>query len=141
MSKYKQIIIPETSTEGFIGTNVKELRRKVFDYYREKLQGKSVKNNDLGIEIQFVRDGARKLAYGGHIYIKKAGVIKILQKIIMYAKYNNWGDRKENDKPCVVGYLNFKVKAKVDGRMEYFHLVIQLRKNGKVYYTHEANIW
>ena len=141
MSKYKQTVIPATTSEGFADKDVKQLRRKVYDYYKQNIIKKEVVNIDLGITIQFIRAGGNKVAYGGNIYTKKACAIQILPLLIKYAKYSNWGDRKNSDNPTVVGYFNFKVKARIDNKIEYFHLVIQLRNNGKFYYTHEVNIW
>jgi hypothetical protein len=139
MKKYKQTIIPETSTKDWTQLSVPEVRRKLFDEYRRRYYGKKVINQCLGITIEFEREGARKTGYSNPTYSKKACLITILDQLIHYAEYNNWGDCKPTDPDHVIGFLNFKVKVRIDGVLEYVHLVIRVRNNGKFHYSMEVN--
>ena len=142
MKKYKQTVIPQAFTAEWKNMPVKEFHEKVSTYYRTRYQGKCrVINQHLGIVVEFDREGVNKTSYGGHLYTKKACLVEVLDKMIRYAEYNNWGNRKPTDKPTVIGYLNFKVKVKIDGKMEYVHLVIRVTNNGKFHYSMEVNIW
>jgi len=140
--KYKQTIIPEVSTKNWTGFSAKETRAKMFDYYQTHYTGKRrVINQDLGITVEFERAGSKKTAYGGSIYPQKACLVEVLDKLIRYAEYNNFGCRKEKDERWVVGYLNFKVKVYIDEQLVHLHLVIRLRNTGKFHYSLEVNIW
>jgi len=142
MKKYKQTIIPEVSTEKWEISPAKELRNAVSDYYRARYQGKKrVVNQHLGIAIEFDRTSVKKTSYGGNIYPKKACLVEVLDTLIRYAKYSNWGERKVTDKPIVIGYLNFKAKVKINGILEHVRLAIRVTNNGKFHYSMEVNIW
>jgi hypothetical protein len=142
MLKYEQTTIPEASTEGWTGLKPLATRKKVFEYYKAHyLNGSRIINQHLNIAVDFERSGADKTSFGGHIYPKKACLVEILDKLIRYAAFSNWGNPKENDLPSVVGYLNFKVKAKIDGALEHIHLVVRLTNNGRFHYSMEVNVW
>jgi len=141
MNKYKQKIIPETQSiwNELRGVN---LRKAMIEYFKLIAnKNKILINKHLNIPIHLsIATGGRKSAYGGAIYNKKAEVIKIIDQLIENAEYNNWGDRKITDKDYVIGYMNFKVKCKIDNILENVRISIQLRKDGKFYYNHEINI-
>jgi len=101
----KEILANTTKIQSF---SISQLREYVYNTYHEKFIGKCVTNEHLGIQICFINDGARKIAYGGALYSKKACLIEVLHTMIKKAKFNNWGNRKTTDKNTVVGYLNFK---------------------------------
>jgi len=126
----------------WLGLSAKETRKKVFDTYKKQYQGKSVVNKDLEIEIHFVRSGAKKLAYGGNMYPKKAVLVEKLDKVIEQAVYSNFGERKEKDADIVLGYLNMNLPVVIDNEKEFLHIVLQVRHDRRLYYyTHEINIW
>lgn len=134
--------IPHITTEEWNGLTAIQARKKILAYYKKHYLGKSgVINEDLGIKIEFLRAGGNKISFGGKIYIKKAAVIKVLKDVIKIAVYNNFGNRKTSDNPQVIGYLNFKSKIIIDGKVEHLRLSVQLRNNGKFYYNHEVNIY
>ena len=140
MKKYKQTVIPEVSTANWKTKTYSEARKKVMDYYRTHyLNGKKVTNQHLGITVEFDPDGADKTSRGGAIYLKKKCLVEVLSEMIQYAEYSNWGDRKAKDKPSVIGFLNFKVKVKIDEKIENIHLVIRVTNDGKFHYTMEVN--
>lgn|GEM_PF-933598 len=140
--KYKQTIIPEVSTDGWKGLSLIEIRNKTFAYYCSHYLNseKRVKNKDTGIIVEFEKQGARKVAHGGYVYPEKMCLVQILEEMIRHAKYSNWGERKEKDPPKVLGYLNFNAKVKIDGKIEYVHLIIRVSSNGKFHYSMEVNI-
>lgn len=141
MKKYKQTVIPEVSTKEWRGLTLFNVRKKMFDFYKKHYTGLKVINKDIGITVEFERAGNKKTSYGGFLYPKKACLVEVLDKLIRYAEYSNWGDKKEKDEPYVIGYLNFKIKVRIDGIIEYAHLVIRVRNTGKFQYSIDLNHW
>ena len=139
MTKYIQKEIPEAFTTDYINLPIDELRKKAFEEYRNLHFGKEVINEDLKIKVKFEREGGRKTSYGSAAYSKKVCLIPVLDQLIRYAKYNNWGERKEKDDEFVIGYLNFKVKCRIDGKLEHIHLVVRVRNTGEFHYVMEIN--
>ena len=113
MSK-KQKVIPETSILDFKDMSNKQLRDWCKNHY-ENYIGSTVKNDNIGIVIEFKRRGRKKTSHGSYMSKKKASVVKILKDVLQCAVYSNWGDRKATDPEDVIGYLNFKCKVRVDG--------------------------
>ena len=116
-----------------------ELRKIVVEYVKKHLKGLEVVNQDLKIKVVISVSGARKTARGEAMYLKKAECIRALPKIIEIAKYNNFGQRKDKDSAVVIGYLNFKSKCYIDGKLEHIRLSVQFQKGGKYYYNLEIN--
>ena len=136
MKKYKQIEIPSVNE-----VVVKHLGKYVKSYYEKNIQGHSVINEHLGITVSFTSLGKGKIAYGGkELYAKKVAVVQCLLELMRVAKYNNFGIRKESDKSNVVGFLNFKGKVRITGKIENFRLSVMLRTDGKFFYNHEVNV-
>ncbi|MCZ2393282.1 MAG: hypothetical protein LC105_05460 [Chitinophagales bacterium] len=126
-------------TSFYSSLSISQLRRIARDEYNLFVKGKTVKNKDLNIEINLTNIGGRKTSYGGLIYPKKVALIKYIPTILNTAKYSNFGNRKKIDKEYVVGYLNFKSPIEIDSKKEYLHIVIQMRKDGKFYYSIDVN--
>ena len=124
MSK-KQKVIPETSILDFKDMSNKQLRDWCKNHY-ENYIGSTVKNDNIGIVIEFKRRGRKKTSHGSYMSKKKASVVKILKDVLQCAVYSNWGDRKATDPEDVIGYLNFKCKVRVDGVVSHFVLNVQL---------------
>jgi len=61
--------------------------------------------------------------------------------LIKYAEYNNFGNRKRNDTRHILGYLNFKVKAKINNQYKFLRITVIIANTGKFYYHHEINIY
>ena len=93
-----------------------EQRKLVLDYYKTFLAGKTIRNDDLGIDIVLTMKSGRKTAMGEAMYNKKAEVIRVLPDIIKYALYNNFGNRKDSDPKEVLGFLNFKACVLLMGK-------------------------
>ena len=139
MKKYKQQIIPMVSTESWKQLTKKELIEHAYELYLSKLSGVEVINEDLGITVKFEKWSAKKTTKGSALYSKKAAIIEVLDDLVRYAEFSNWGNRKDNDITSVIGYFNMKVMVKIDGILEHIHLVIQVKNNGKFHYTMEVN--
>lgn len=127
------------STALWEGYSKDELRGLVKEFYRTNLQGKSVLNKDRHILVQFTSDGLGKLYRGSTINAVKASAIKILDKIVEQAIYSNFGERKSTDKLNVIGFLNFKSKAIIGGKLYHFRISIKFKTDGKAYYSHTIN--
>jgi hypothetical protein len=143
---YKQVIIPEVSTENWENLTLKESRNKIFEYYRTHYPfDRTIVNQHLGITVRFESESYRKTSKGGKIYSEKSCLIEILDELILYAIFTNFGDRKRTDEPNVLGYLNFKVKVKINGKIEHIHLTIRItnRNEGRFtfHYSMSINIW
>jgi hypothetical protein len=133
--KYKQTIIPSVQSIPK-ENNISFIK----NYYSQNLQGKTVINKHLGIEVRFNATGRGELAYGRAIHKKKTAVLKCLPKLIELAEYNNFGSRKQKDKAHVLGYYNFKAKVKIDGIIENVRITVMVTTDLKAYYNHEVNI-
>ena len=135
MGEYKQQRIPKVKT-GMIANN----RKSVAKYYADNLQGKTVVNNHLRINIKFTALGKAELAYGKALHLKKTAVLSALPTLLKVAKYNNFGIRKESDPKEMLGYLNFKAFVFIDNKKECVRISVRLLKTGDIYYNHEVNI-
>ena len=135
MEKYKQTEIPKVKT-GIITNN----RKSVAKYYTDNLQGKTVVNDHLGINIKFTALGKGELVYGRALHLKKTAVLSALPTLLKVAKYNNFGIRKEKDPKDLLGYLNFKAFVFINDKKECVRISVRLLKTGDIYYNHEVNI-
>lgn len=136
MKKY--IFIPQINSE-LNSLSKAELRKYILDYYKKNLKGIEVINDDTGITIHFSMTSGRKTAMGEAMYQRKAEIIRILPELVKYALYNNFGHPKETDSRDVIGYLNFKGRCKIDGKIENIRIAVQFQKQAKFYYNIEVN--
>lgn len=127
------------STDLLKGLSVSEIQKRIQEHYKQNIQGLTILNENLNIVVRFTKLGRNKTIFGSTVYPKKAALIFYLPEIVKNAQYNNWGNRKTTDQDYVIGYLNFNCKVSIDGKPEKIHLVIQMRKDGKFYYTLEVN--
>ena len=134
--KYK--FIPEI-TSKLKGLSKSEMRQYILDYYKKHLKGTEVVNDDTGITIHFSMTSGRKTAMEEAMYQRKAELIRILPDLVKYALYNNYGSPKEKDSPDIIGYLNFKGRCILDGKVENVRIAIQFQKQAKFYYNIEVN--
>ena len=137
MEKYKQELIPETAL--FKAKTEQELKEAIKTFYKQNIQGQIVTNKHTGIEIRFTSDGLGKISEARRIGRTNAAVVQILIALLENAEYSNMGQRKPTDKGNVLGYLNFKVKAKVDGKLYHFRIAVKLKTDMKAYYNHTVN--
>jgi len=136
--KYKQKVIPET-TNTLQSLPLKQLVATAKELYEKYLQGKTVTNECLGIKVYFSSAGKGKFAFGGTKYAEKVAAIQIMDDLMRFAVYNNFGERKNTDKKNIIGYMNFKAKGKINGVLKHFRISIQFKSDGKFYYNHEIN--
>jgi len=143
MAKYKQTVIPETFTDEWVKLTTLELRNQAFEEYRVRFFNKKIVNQALGISIGFEREGARKTSHSSPVYSKKACLISVLDQLLRYAEYSCWGDRKPTDPAYVIGFLNFKAKVRIDGKLEHVRLAVRVRNDGQFrcafHYSMEVN--
>lgn len=138
--KYKQKVIPSVNTPvEWKGKKISQLRALALEKTRSLYSDAEVTNEHLNICIHIKTNGLRKSSYGEAMYYKKAVTLLILPEILQYARYNNFGSRKDNDPTQVVGYLNFVCKCKIDGLLENLRIAVQFRTDGKFYYNVEVN--
>ena len=115
------------------------MRKYILDYYKKHLKGTKVVNEDTGITIHFSMTSGRKTAMGEAMYQRKAEIIRILPDLVKYALYNNFGAPKEKDSSEIIGYLNFKGRCIIDGKVENVRIAVQFQKQAKFYYNIEVN--
>ena len=124
--------VPEVSTERFKQMKVNELRTFTLRYYNLFLKGDSVTIERHLKEVVFTNKAGRKIAHGEAMYSEKAAVIAQLKTLIKNSTYNNWGDRKPQDHPDILGYLNFKSKITIDGEKRHLRISIIVDKDRKL---------
>lgn len=131
--------IPITESQwGNLG--IADLRRAVRQYFNDHLKGRTIVNDETKIPIRITVASARKTAFGEAMYHKKAELVRILPELLKVAKYNNFGQRKPQDSVEILGYLNFKAKCMLDGKIEHVRIAVRFQKGGKFYYSMEVNM-
>lgn len=119
---------PETDTARFKKMKVNELREFTLKYYNLYLKGEKENVEKHLKEVIFTTKAGRKIAYGEAMYSAKAAVITHLKTLIKNSTYNNWGDRKPQDNPNILGYLNFKSKITIDGQKRHLRISVIVDK-------------
>ena len=137
MRKYKQTFIPET--QSFPVKTEQELKQSIKAFYKQNIQGQTITNKDVGIKIRFTSDGLGKISEARRIGRINAAAVQILMSMLENAEYSNMGQRKPTDKENVLGYLNFKAKVKIDGKVCHFRMAVKLKTDMKAYYNHTVN--
>ena len=122
---------PEISTDTFKDMKVSELRAFTLSYYLTHLKGKKVAIKNHLKEVIFTTKAGRKIAKGEAMYKEKAAVVECLEELIKNSTYNNWGSRKTQDNPNILGYLNFKSKLTIDGEKRHVRIAISLTRERK----------
>ena len=122
---------PEIDTKSFKDMKVSELRAFTLSYYLTHLKGKKVAIKNQLKEVIFTTKAGRKIAKGEAMYKEKAAVIERLEELIKNSTYNNWGSRKTQDSPNILGYLNFKSKLTIDGEKRHVRRAISSTRERK----------
>ncbi|MDR1740077.1 MAG: hypothetical protein LBR45_04905 [Bacteroidales bacterium] len=120
--------------------SVREMRKFVRNYYQEYFLNREIFNEDLKITISLTSKGRQKMSFGEAMYPKKAAVIFVLDKLIQYSEYNNWGNRKNIDPKELVGYYNFKGFVYIDEKKECVRLAVRILKTGEIYFYPYYNL-
>ena len=55
-------------------------------------------------------------------------------------KEDNFGKRKPDESKEIIGYLNFKGRCKLDGRIQNVRIAVQFQRSAKFYYNIEVNM-
>ena len=137
MEKYKQEFIPEINL--FTAKTEQELKQAIKVFYKQNIQGQVITNKHTGIGIRFTSDGLGKMSEARRIGRVNAAAVQILMALLENAEYSNMGQRKSTDKENVLGYLNFKAKAKIEGKPYHFRIAVKLKTDMKAYYNHTVN--
>lgn len=133
--RYSQKTIPKLGTE-WDDKNQGELKKLAQDYYNDNFLGKSTTNQHKNIVVLFAKSGIRHvLNFGAREYIKFKA-IKLLPQLIEYAEFKNFKKADDDDEKSILGYMNFEVKANIEGLIYKLRLVIRITNNGKFYYHH-----
>lgn len=137
MPKYKQKYFPETSL--FKINDKKKLSTLVSDYYKKNLQGKHIVTCDKNLTVYFTSDGLGKISKNRRIGEINAAAVKIIDQLLKYGEYSNFGQRKNTDKKNVLYYVNFKSSAFIDGKKRHFRISVKVKDDFKAYYNHTVN--
>jgi len=119
---------PEIDTARLKKMKVNELREFTLKYYNLYLKGEKENVEKHLKEVIFTTKAGRKIAYGEAMYSAKAAVITHLKTLIKNSTYNNWGERKPQDNPNILGYLNFKSKITIDGQKRHLRISVIVDK-------------
>ena len=117
MPECKPVVLPDQLEETLKVLSLGDLKRKVKDFYTQNLKGRSVKNIHKGITVLFAMSGQRHLLYARNPGYTKLKAVYILPELIQNAIFCNFKGPDLND-DGIVGYLNFRSKAKIEGKYE-----------------------
>lgn len=131
----------KVSTQSFSVNRPKETREAISSYYVRNFKGKVITNAETGFKIELGKEGGKKTAWGGRVYLEKLAITSVLDQVIEQMTYNNWGDRKETDSPDVIGFMNFKASVFVDDVLKKLNIAVKLKKGGSFYYSFDVNVW
>ena len=123
-------------TKQWDGLTGREVRDKVLNFYKTRLQGTRIVNKDIGVTIYFNKKGRLKTARP-LMSKEKAVVIYHLSELLSEAMFANFGKAKEKHK--AVGFLNFQIKVRIDGKMKSFRVPVMITKDGKFQYDLHDN--
>ncbi len=121
-------------------TSLAKLKLRAKQFYNEKLHGKSVVNKDKGITVEFSSVGRNHVLYARNAGFEKLIAIFKLPEIVANAKFTNFKNPDQRDPAQVVGFMNFKCTVKINGKAQYFRVVVRLSKAGKFFYDHSVRI-
>ncbi len=130
-------VVKVTGDEFGDYADIKELRKKAINYYRENLQGTSVFNAELGrIDIDengivnFTNDGGKKVISTSP-EVQKLLLVKYLPELIRTATNVRGVDtHKERHKDDYFYYMNNHVE--INGHSKAIHITLIKRNNGQI---------
>ena len=127
MKKYKQTVIPSISNT-FIGKSPNEIHQEVKKNYQNNIQGRTITNKDLGIEIYFNKTGRDETVHFARKDSLIASASNILDVLLENAEFNNFGKPRAShqERFGAIGFLNFKSKCKIDGKLCFFRLSVMI---------------
>ena len=140
MSKYKQKIVPVVADNQFAGMRLGQLREYVTNYFDKHIKDCKLINLHKGITVEIRKAGLRHLLYARNAGYVKLKAVMILKEMLINAVYCNFNEPDNDDGLNVIGYLNFKCKAKIEDKVQVFRIVVRLTKEGKFYYDHSVKV-
>lgn len=112
--------------------DVKELRQKAVDYYKEHLQGKPAHRDDIG-EIRFSRKG-RGETFSFSVNPDKLLIIPALRDIIEKGKLGREEALNHPRKDGIVAFIPVTKTVNLKGRPQEVEVLLGKDENGNLYY-------
>lgn len=113
--------------------DIKELRQKAVDYYKNNLQGKTVKHPQLG-EVLFSGKGLKKFINSGADE-RKIKMVSALPEMIKTGKYLGAEPPEHNKKGAIVKYHRIGNTVKLAGKDYKVSVLIWEDRNGNKFYN------
>lgn len=124
------------STKRFASFTKEQLKVEAVNYYRDYLQGRTVVNKETAIAIEFNKVGRVKTA---RTLPTKERLIVIcnMPVLLSNAKRLNYKQPKPSHVANygAIGFINFQIKANIDGRVKKFKVGVMILKGGKFQYN------
>lgn len=134
------MVTVELNDEKIDGMTLSQLKKAIKDYYGKYVKGTSVVNKQKLITVDFPADSVKHVIYARKPGYTKLKAVFIIKEMIKNAEYLNFKEPDEDDGQNILGYFNFKAKAKIEGNVHWFRIVIRLTNNGKFYYDHSVKV-
>jgi hypothetical protein len=135
----KQIIITEEEIKQYLGEykDIKELRDKIYNYYKENIQGKII---DIGKykNIRISRQSAERYKYYGADERKLLIVIKLLE-VLKSSKYKNSEMPYKTRKDRIKIFYYFTNKIILRNEVYDVYITIAEDNNGNLFYDLDEN--
>ena len=135
----KQIIITEEEIKQIFGEykDIKELREKIYNYYKENIQGKII---DIGKykNIRISRQSAERYKYYGADERKLLIVIKLLE-VLKSSKYKNSEKPYKTRKDRIKIFHYFTNKIILRNEVYDIYITIAEDNNGNLFYDLDEN--
>ena len=116
------------------------LKKIVKQYYDENLKGQTVVNRDKGITVIFSNVGRNHVLYARRPGFEKLVAIFKLSELVANAVFTNFKGPDKDDFSNIIGYMNFKSKANINGTTQVFRIVVRISKEGKFFYDHSVRV-
>jgi hypothetical protein len=113
--------------------DIKELRRLVFEYYKNNLQGKYFSNSYLG-KILFSRRGIDKFI-SSSANKDKLIMVSVLPKIIERGKYVGSEEPTHERKDGITRFYRINSLVEIRSEIKEVSLLVAEDRNGKVFYN------
>lgn len=132
--------LPNRIEESLKGLKLGAVKKKCHAFFKENFNGKSVKNKHKAVTVSFNMRGINHLIYSRNPGYIKLKAVFVLRELVQNAVFCNFKNPDKNDSPDILGYLNFKSKAKIEGKIHTFRIVVRLTVKGKFYYDHAIRV-
>ena len=140
MPELKITSLPDTVEDSLKGLKLGVLKKHCTSFFKRNINGKSAINKHKGITVLFNMRGLKHVLHARNSGYTKLKAVYILPELIENAVYCNFKNPGENDSPDIIGFLNFKSKAKIEGKIQIFRIVIRITNRGKFFYDHAVRV-